>query len=136
MRLIVDTNRTIAALIKDSFSRKIINHLQAELISINFSLQEVEKHKLELVEKMEVSFPEFALLLDKLKSNLIILDDKVVQQNMEEAKRIMDIIDPDDTPFIAAALATKADIWSDDPHFQQQKKVKVWKTKDLTKLMS
>ncbi len=28
-----------------------------------------------------------------------------------------------------------ADIWSDDAHFGRQKKVKVWKTADLAKLL-
>ncbi|MBI4141956.1 hypothetical protein HY484_03470 [Candidatus Woesearchaeota archaeon] len=45
----------------------------------------------------------------------------------------MDSIDLNDAPFIAAALATQADIWSDDLHFQRQKRVRVWKTKDLLK---
>jgi len=47
----------------------------------------------------------------------------------------MDKIDPDDTPFIAAALATNSDIWSDDKHFQKQNKIKVWKTEDLIGLV-
>ena len=33
----------------------------------------------------------------------------------------MNKIDPKDTPFIAAALATESDIWSDDAHFEKQK---------------
>ena len=45
----------------------------------------------------------------------------------------MDKIDPDDTPFITAALATKSDIWSDDKHFEKQNKIRVKKTSDLVK---
>jgi len=48
-------------------------------------------------------------------------------------EKIMDKIDPDDTQFIAAALATNSDIWSDDTHFTKQNKVKVWTTKELIK---
>ena len=47
----------------------------------------------------------------------------------------MSAIDPDDVPFIAAALATGADIWSDDPHFAKQKKIRIWKTMGLAKLL-
>ena len=53
----------------------------------------------------------------------------------DTASKIMDSIDPDDTPFIAAALATGADIWSDDKHFEQQNEIKVWKTKDLIQFL-
>ena len=133
MRLIVDTNRIIAALLKDSVSRRIILHRDAELISIDFSFQEIEKHKQELLEKMRISLSEFNLLLEALKNHLVMLNDAVVQQKMNEAKNIMDKIDPDDTPFIAAALATKAEIWSDDAHFQKQKKIKVWTTSEMMK---
>jgi predicted nucleic acid-binding protein len=48
----------------------------------------------------------------------------------------MDAIDPDDTPFIALASAVENDgIWSDDKHFQQQTRIRVWQTKDLLTLI-
>lgn len=84
MILIVDTNRIIAALIKDSVSRSVIMSGKIELISLDFGKKEV---------------------------------------------------DPDDTPFIAAALACNVDIWSDDEHFQKQKRIKTWKTKDIIKYL-
>ena len=42
-------------------------------------------------------------------------------------------IDPGDVVFIAAALAAGADIWSDDPHFTKQKKIKGLKQMYWTK---
>ena len=54
---------------------------------------------------------------------------------MDEAEKIMDHIDKDDTPFIAAALATNSIIWSDDKHFEKQNKIKILKTKDLIKMI-
>lgn len=135
MRLIVNTNRIIAALIRDSFSRKIILHLNAELIAIPFLQQELAEHKLEILQKSKLPEFEFDAILDKLHARMILLDQKVIEEFMKEAIEIMDKIDSDDAPFIAAALATKSDIWSDDPHFQQQKKIKIWRTKDLTSLV-
>ena len=46
---------------------------------------------------------------------------------------IMDRIDKNDTPFIAAALAANLPIWSDDKHFEKQNKIKIFKTKDLVR---
>src|SRR3989344_6832508 len=135
MKLIVNTNRIIAALIKDSASRKIINHLNAELITIEFSDQEIKKYKQLILEKAKINEEEFKLIIGRLKEKLIILDNNLILSKLNDAKNIMDKIDQDDTPFIAAALATNSDIWSDDKHFQKQNKVKVWKTKDLEKKM-
>ena len=70
-----------------------------------------------------------------LKEKIILIDDFIILERLEEASKIMDAIDPDDTPFIAAALATNSDIWSDDKHFEKQNKIKVWKTSDLVKLV-
>ena len=135
MKLVVNSNRIIAALIKDSASRMIINHLNAELISIDFSDKEIEKYKPTILNKAQINEYEFQIILEKIKEKLVILEDKIILTKMEEAKGIMDKIDPDDTPFIAAALATESDIWSDDEHFQKQNKIKIWKTKDLVGLM-
>lgn len=131
MRLVVDTNRIIAALIKDSVSRRLISHIDAELLTISFFEEEIQKHKKILLEKSGLNEIGFDMLFEKLKDNLVILDDNRVRTKIMEASKIMDKIDPDDTPFVAAALATKADIWSDDAHFKKQRRIKVYKTKDL-----
>ena len=131
MRLVVDTNRVIAALIKDSISRRIILHLNAELITIPLLKEEILKHKQVVISKSGVNETELDLVLQKLYSKMIFLSEESIKKYRQEAIKIMDQIDPDDSQFIAVALATKADIWSDDKHFQQQKKIKVWKTKDL-----
>jgi len=135
MKLIVNTNRIIAALIKDSASRKIINHLNAELITIEFSDQEIKKYKQLILEKAKINEEEFKLIIGRLKEKLIILDNNLILSKLNDAKNIMDKIDQDDTPFIAAALATNSDICSDDKHFQKQNKIKVWKTEDLVGLI-
>lgn len=133
MRLIVDTNIIISALIKNSTTRYIITHIDAELITIGFSKKEISNYKAMILEKASINELEFEAILGELKEKLIILDDRIIQKNMIEAFKIMGPIDQNDTPFIAAALATNSDIWSDDKHFERQNKVKVWKTKDLGK---
>ncbi len=133
MNLIVDTNIIIAALIKDSASRKIITHSEPDLMTINYSDKEIAKYKYLILKKAKIKEEEFNTILENLKSKIIILDDDLVKTRMNEAKLIMDKIDPNDTPFIAAALATNSAIWSDDNHFIKQNKIKVYTTKDLLK---
>ncbi|HID40035.1 MAG TPA: hypothetical protein EYP36_11045, partial [Calditrichaeota bacterium] len=40
-----------------------------------------------------------------------------------------------DVQFIAAALATKSTIWSDDKHFKKQDEVKILTTKELIEML-
>ena len=51
MKLVVDTNVLISALLKDSLTRKLIIHIDAKLYTLEFSREEIEKHKNELLKK-------------------------------------------------------------------------------------
>ena len=136
MKVIVDTNRIMAALIKDSASRKILMSGKFEFLTIGVAKHEIEKYKHELMEKAQVSEEEFNQILSLLYSKIFIVDDKVIESKMEEAKVVMDKIDPNDTPFIALALSVESDgIWSHDKHFEKQNKLKIWKTGILLKLL-
>tara|TARA_Y100000310_G_scaffold336553_1_gene421413 strand:- start:192 stop:608 length:417 start_codon:yes stop_codon:yes gene_type:complete len=131
MRLVVDTNIIISALLKDSLTRKILTRGNLELLTLDFSIEEIGKYKNHLIRKAGITEEIFEHVLDSIKDKMEIVIDDVVLLKMEEASNIMDKIDPDDTPFIAAALATKSNIWSDDKHFKKQNKVKVWQTEKL-----
>ena len=135
MKLIVDTNVLISALIKDSVTRKIIMHFKARLYSPKFLQEEVDKYKPKILRKANINETEFRVLFDQIKSKIIFLESESLSSRYDEAEMIMNQIDPKDAPFIAAALATGADIWSDDKHFEKQKKVKVWKTSELAKMV-
>ena len=88
-----------------------------------------------MLEKSKINEASFNIVLDQLLQKCILIEEEKLLNYWEEAKKIMLKIDSGDVPFIAAALATGADIWSDDLHFNQQKKIKVWKTKDLIKFL-
>jgi predicted nucleic acid-binding protein len=132
MRLIINTNRIIAALIKDSYSRKIIMSGKFELVTISFASNEIKKHKREILDKTNLSEIEFDNLLSIFLKKIYVIDDIVINSKTKEARKIMDNIDPDDSPFIALALSIKNDgIWSDDMHFSKQNVIKVWRTDQL-----
>lgn len=133
MILVINTNRIIAALIKDSVSRMIINSPKLRFFSVNFGRREIEKYEQEILEKANITKEQFEDLLAIILGKISVISDLVIEEYMEEAKEIMDETDKADTPFIAAALAMNCGIWSDDEHFQKQNKIKVWKTKDLIK---
>ena len=132
MKLVIDSNRIIAALVRDSYSRKIILHGDLELLAIDISHKDIQKYKNDILSKAKITQGQFDSIFEKLNEKLIKLDDSIIEGKMKQAKEIMDKVDKDDTPFIAAALATKTDIWSDDKHFGKQNRIKIWKTKDLS----
>ncbi len=136
MILIVDTNRIIAALIKDSFSRQILLSDKIGFVTVGFSKIEIEKHKNEILEKSGLTEEEFEILLRILFRKINILSDLIVEEFMDRAKAIMDNIDPKDTPFISAALAIENQgIWSDDGHFLKQDRIWAWRTEDLVQFL-
>jgi len=136
MRLVVDTNRIVAALVKDSTSRKILFSDKIDFLTIEITGQEIEEHRQELLDKTRLTDERLNLALSFLFSRIFVVSDIVVESKMDEAKKIMDALDPDDTPFIALALAVENDgIWSDDKHFKQQNTIRIWETKDLLTLI-
>jgi len=121
MRLVVDTNRIIATLVKDSASRKILLSDKTDFLTIEITKLEIEEHRQELLDKTRLTNEQLNLALSSLFSRVFVLSDIAVESKMDEAREIMDAIDPDDTPFIVLASAVENDgIWSDDKHFQQQ----------------
>ena len=136
MKILVDTNRIIAALIKDSDSRKIMKDSNIEFVTIGLSKDELEKYKDYIKGKSGVTDDEFRVVFNRIMRNVSVLRDDFIRPFIQEAKEIMDNIDKKDTPFVAAALATNLPIWSDDKHFEKQSKVNIHKTKDLSNCTS
>ena len=131
MKLVLDTNILIAALIKNSITREILLHPEIECFVSEFLINEVDIFKDEILRKSGLSKENFEELLEKIKEKLIFIPDEEIQHK-EEATRIMASIDIKDSIFVALALTMKNDgIWSEDKHFQKQNRIKVWKTKDL-----
>ena len=103
-----------------------------ELLAINMSQKDIQKYNRDILSKAKLTEEQFSSIFEKLNERLIKLNDNSIKGKMKEGEELMDKIDKDDTPFIAAALATKSDIWSDDRHFEKQNRIKIWKTKDLS----
>ena len=135
-KLILDTNIIISALLKDSITRDIIFHFSGELYFVSFSKEEIQKYEEYLCIKTKKDKEELNKIFKNLLNKLRIIDDNIVNTKIDEASKIMDKIDADDTPFIAAALAIEADIWSDDKHFEKQNIIKVWKTSEIYKIFT
>tara|TARA_Y100000310_G_scaffold344949_1_gene460708 strand:- start:7012 stop:7422 length:411 start_codon:yes stop_codon:yes gene_type:complete len=132
MRLIVDTNIILSALLKEGLNRKIICSKDIEFYTIDYVLDEIRKYMDYIINKSEMSKDEIEILLSLFMENINILSDEETKQEIDEAKDIMKLIDINDAPILACALAVQNDgIWTEDKHFDKQKRVKVWHSSDL-----
>ena len=133
MRLIVDTNCIIAALLRDGGSRKIIFTKGIELMTPAYSIEEVAAHREELRERLGMEEEQFRGLLSFLLQRIHIVQKHIYEHALEKAASL---IEAKDAPFLALASAVENDgVWSEDRHFEQQTNVKVWKTRELLQLL-
>ena len=136
MKIIVDTNRIIAALIKDSASRRILFSNKFEFLTVGFAEKELGNHKNEILGKVHITESALDTLMSSLFKRIYVVDDVAIKESLDQAKIIIDKVDPDDTPFIALALAVENDgIWSDDRHFGMQRVIKIFNTRNMLKLL-
>ena len=134
MRLVVDANIIISALIRDSVIRGILTRGSFEFLAPDFIIEEIYKHEKYICEKSGLAKEDFELLLSFIIENIRIMPKKEYEKFFEEAGQL--IKDLDDVPFVAVALASQVDgIWSDDQHFLAQNKISIFKTKDMINLM-
>jgi len=130
MKLVIDTNRIIASLIKPQSSRRIILDNKIQFITPDFTLSEIMKYREMVIQKANLIPEEFDLILYILFEHIDIAPKEDYETYLSEAKTL--ISDIKDLPFIALAIASKADgIWSDDTDFKKQNKIKIYTTADL-----
>ncbi len=132
--LIIDTNVMISALIKNGLTREILTDFNMNFIFPEQGLGEIYFYKSEIIRKAKINERKFDVLLLRLLKYIRLIPTEIFVDFREEADKIMSKIDRDDVVFIACALAFNCSIWSDDKHFQKQKEIKVFTTKDIKNL--
>lgn len=132
MKIIVDSNIIIAALIRDSITRKLIIDLSPDLYFPKAMLDEIKKYKSMIMEKTGLSEDSYILLFEKLFKYIRIVPDEHLVANKLPAQKIMGEIDPKDSLLIACAFSFEESvIWSNDPHLKKQKKIETYTTEEI-----
>ncbi|MBI5391221.1 PIN domain-containing protein [Candidatus Woesearchaeota archaeon] len=133
MKVLVDTNRIIAALVKAGRTRDILFDEHFEFFTPDYTLTEIREHESELLKKTKLTHQEFEILLTLIFERITIIPRSAYDEFIHACKTEMS--DPDDVPFLAACLAINAQgIWSHDPHFHEQHKAKVFTNVDLLRM--
>jgi len=136
MKIVIDTNRLIAALVKAGVTREIIHSNKIEFVTPEGAIEEIIKHKSIIAKKAGISENEIESLYAAILFYVHIIPSKIIKTSLSKAKQIMKNIDIDDAIFVACALSTKADgIFSEDKHFNRQNVVKVYNTNEILKFI-
>lgn len=134
MKIVVDSNRIIAALIKDSTTRSILLDEIFEFYAPEHIKDEIEKYKETLINKSKITTEEFNLLYLSVFENLTIIKKSDYEHLIEELKK--EIKDIEDIPYLAVCLLKNAEgIWTHDPHFKEQNKIRVFTNIDMLKII-
>jgi predicted nucleic acid-binding protein len=132
MRLVLDTNILIAALIKDSITRRILLLPGFEFLLPAFALDELAKHRNKIIHSARLKGDELDLLLTLLLTSVTVIPFERLVPYLSEADSLIGAIDPDDVPFVAVALAEEHDgIWSNDRAFEGLPGIHCWTTDRL-----
>jgi predicted nucleic acid-binding protein len=130
MKLVIDTNSIISALIKNGISRRIIVSPAIQFIAPDYTLKEISKYKEMICKKAKITYTEFDIIFNLIFEHITIMPKEEYEDFFDSAKKLID--DIDDVPFISLYLAVKADgIWSDDAHFKRQKGITILRTREL-----
>ncbi|MCJ7608669.1 PIN domain-containing protein [Candidatus Bathyarchaeota archaeon] len=132
MKLIVDTNILLKALIKDSKVRAVLLSPNHQLYIPEYALEEVERHMPTLVEKTGLTEEEIKLAISIIQTNMQVIPSESIQAKLNEANGIIGSIDRGDVPFVAAALSISCDgIESDDRDLKRQIRIRIWNSREI-----
>lgn len=132
MRLVIDTNVFMAALLSDSSVRRLLMSGKAAFFMPEFALEEVDKYKEYLKTKAGYDEEVFQALKALLMEEFVIVPKRVTAPHIRQSMKVMERIDEKDAVFIAAAIAINADgILSFDRDFLRQKMVRFFEVKDF-----
>lgn len=134
MMIVVDSNRIVAALLKNSTTRGILFNNKFDFIAPEFLREEIEKHEKEFNKKANMTDKEFHVLLSLIFKSVTLIPKIEYNKYIERLKT--EISDLKDVPYIACCIATHSEgIWSHDPHIKEQDKVNVFTNIDMLRLI-
>jgi len=131
MKLVIDANVVISALIADSKTRELIVTLEPELLTPLFVYDEIENYEDLIVGKSGMEPDRVTQFIDLLFQYIEVVPADDFHPAIGRAEGAIGDTDPDDVLYLACALARDAAIWSDDSDFDEQDLVETYSTTDV-----
>ncbi len=137
LRMVIDTNVLIGALVKDNpFKAKIIKDRYFQFFFPDYGLLEIEKFREYICLKREKKsiVPPFDYAIKFLLDSVTTVPRQLYKDKMSRACEEMVAIDQKDAPFLALALHLECPLWSDDAHLKRQSLVPCYTTTEMSGL--
>lgn len=128
MKLVVDANIIIAALIARSVTLRLILDDRLTLITSGFAFDEINSHMKEITGKAQLNEGEMHVVMARIRDRIAVErpTDKILLE-----KAFVASPDKDDAQYFALALKHKCPIWSNDKALVRQGAVRIISTKEL-----
>lgn len=131
MKIVVDANILFSLINPQSFTSRLIENRELELFSPEYALDELSKHKEEIISKTKIpSFKEAVIRLKKIVTFIKIED---FSKNIPQVQHL--ITDEKDIIYLALAQHLNLPIWSNDTDLKEQSIVPVFTTSEIIELM-
>ena len=131
MKLVVDANVVISALISDSKTRELLVTLEPDLLTPEVVHDEIERYEDLIVEKSGMDINRVRQFIDLLFDHIDTVPANEFYHHIDLADSAIGETDPDDVLYVACALGCEAAIWSDDSDFNEQDLVSVFTTGEV-----
>jgi len=134
IRIVIDTNILISALIKeDSITSKIIKSGIFEIYYPEDGMLELRKYRDLIISKRKTEWQKksFDYALNFLLESVTVVPSQLYEDKIRDAYVIMKGVDEKDTPFLALALKLQCPVWSNDKDFRKQNAVEVFTTSHI-----
>lgn len=131
MKLVVDANVVISALIAASKTRELIVTLEPDLLTPEVIHDEIGNYEALIVGKSGMSSDRVQQFIDLLFQYIETIPAGEFYPYIEEAEEAIGDADPDDVLYVACALAHDAGVWSDDSDFDEQDLVPAFTTSEV-----
>ena len=138
IRLVVDTNILISALLKDdSITARLLRSNACSYYYPWDGLTEIDYYSEYIISKRNkyIQASSFEHALQFVLGSISVVPSEMYSYRMKEAFSIIKDRDPKDTPFLALALQLGSPLWSNDKHFQDLPEVIAYSTGALIEHM-
>ena len=133
MKLVVDANVVISALISDSKTRELLVTLEPDLLTPEVVHDEIERYEDLIVKKSGMDLDRVRQFIDLLFDHIETVPASEFYQYIDQAENAIGDTDPDDVLYVACTLGCEAAIWSDDSDFAEQDLVSVFTTSEVVR---
>ena len=129
-RVVLDANILFGALLRDGTTRRLLLYGGLDLHTPAAIWGEFERNRAYLLAKSKATEAAFDLLVEALRDRVSEVPVAVVRERMEEAEASLGGNDELDAPYVAAALAIGATLWTQDKGLLAKAPVPVLNTAD------